>query len=783
MVNPWGSPWENHDTCDQQPACPGSLEPPPRVVLSVNASSGFGSHLSLSSPWRDDSDGDGGRFSDWATPEPTNTAVGLNPWASWGDASNKASQRRDSSAPRDSSPRKGLLATWPTGTASPPSLKHLPHARTPTVLSPALSRRSSFDLRKPDLSFKTTLEQHDASSSDHPACLTESPDALEGIKEQPPYKQTEEREKETAWGSISITKTRVDENADAKNGDRCEKSLDVELSGNSRPSTRSSNTSARVEITRESPVTSIDEDVGDVSSQRTAPSKAQDLVYMYDGLAKSIKVTGVLPANQIRSRGSQGSLSNRSMEDRQEFGDFEDASSHKSTPEPFQAPPPVQYPHRNEPGKHWDSDHHHQDGWQKTSSPVSPAYTKTSQKQNVAISIPFEKLEELFPSKEDTKVNTKPDRKRRESLYNIIHDTFTEISERKAWYRISRFGSILRNDAPDFENYVSVPWASTGIHDDTINTVQRWMQGARLGSDGPAGGGYRSSGFGWDSSAPTVSMEEIFDRKRSSRTKSPSMNDSPEAKSHITSLKSVPSSNTASFGWSSVPTELAAPPKEPVPSNAGSRDILSQTQAYYPPFTSPASILTSSPQQAPFCWGSVDILDRQPSTCSTNPTPPVSSALTDSNVHHCPNSSAPVTSNSSRPTSQPVSASTTAKKSSVVLSSPTKPKGKDNHKDEDDDDEEWGDMVSPPNMDPSVNFSSFLALAADPNSQSLTISEKTKQPLPPPPAKRSTARPKSTSGGTTTRKDAKKCILTPEDGMVTEEIVGNLPESSFLLQH
>lgn len=103
----------------------------------------------------------------------------------------------------------------------------------------------------------------------------------------------------------------------------------------------------------------------------------------------------------------------------------------------------------------------------------------------------------------------------------IPSDTFTSVAERKAWYRISRFGSIRKHNNGDDESYVRVNWNASTVRKETLVIVRRWMEedsiggrvvlGRRLGHGG-------ASMFNWDSSAPPVEIGELLaERKKKKR--------------------------------------------------------------------------------------------------------------------------------------------------------------------------------------------------------------------------------------------------------------------------
>jgi hypothetical protein len=163
--------------------------------------------------------------------------------------------------------------------------------------------------------------------------------------------------------------------------------------------------------------------------------------------------------------------------------------------------------------------------------------------------IDFTNLDTLFPNTEAT--STIPE----QLPESVIQDSFASVSQRKAWYRISRFGSIRKHNDGDDENYVRVSWNSSTVRKDTLATVRRWMEedsiggrvvlGRRLGHGG-------SSIFNWDSEAPAVEIGELLARKKQK----------PKAHARQASVNvegTVTSPTLAAFGWSSsVPSSPVA---------------------------------------------------------------------------------------------------------------------------------------------------------------------------------------------------------------------------------
>ncbi|KHO00309.1 uncharacterized protein MAM_02232 [Metarhizium album ARSEF 1941] len=166
----------------------------------------------------------------------------------------------------------------------------------------------------------------------------------------------------------------------------------------------------------------------------------------------------------------------------------------------------------------------------------------------VSYPVDFSSLNVLFPNTQA--VTAIPE----ELPEPVMQECFTSVSQRKAWYRISRFGSARKYNYGNDDNYVRVGWKDSTIRKDTLTTVRRWMEedsiggrivlGRRLGNGG-------SSMFNWDSKAPPIEIGELLAReKQKPKGRVP--------KASATREGTVTSPTTASFGWSSsIPTSPA----------------------------------------------------------------------------------------------------------------------------------------------------------------------------------------------------------------------------------
>lgn len=173
-----------------------------------------------------------------------------------------------------------------------------------------------------------------------------------------------------------------------------------------------------------------------------------------------------------------------------------------------------------------------------------------SPRTSISYPVDFSSLNILFPN---TQAATNTPEELPES---IIKESFTSVSQRKAWYRVSRFGSIRKHNGGDDDNYVRVAWKNSTIRKDTLATVRRWMEEDRIGGRVVLGrrlGHGGGSMFNWDSEAPPVEIGELLARKKQK----------PKGHAHAqqssaTLAGTVTSPIIASFGWSSsVPSSPA----------------------------------------------------------------------------------------------------------------------------------------------------------------------------------------------------------------------------------
>lgn len=100
------------------------------------------------------------------------------------------------------------------------------------------------------------------------------------------------------------------------------------------------------------------------------------------------------------------------------------------------------------------------------------------------------------------------------------------LPQRRAWHRLSRQGSPLLHDSGDPDNYTRAAWANSAISRETHAVVRRWMQEGSLLPGRTRAGGVRGSAatFGWarSSSQDPVDLSFLSRRREEGRGRSES---------------------------------------------------------------------------------------------------------------------------------------------------------------------------------------------------------------------------------------------------------------------
>lgn len=565
MDDPWGSPWATTDS-DKDPklASPSKsdLAPPPRAFLSASSSPRIPA-ASEQSPWGGDDD----EFGGWTTTSDAPSGHGV--WAGgWGGSSpNLVATPRDDGLDKESPIAwPGALATQKPANGSAfrhPSpdpwasefSEHKPlneGASTPRlVIDPAPPVEAPVDVPAKDgLDVATdpgwdtaeaTAAEEQATPSNEGVSLPSGPAIVEPIEEDPRPRSSRGRDVRTSVESC---------------GQRREY----------QSSTNSNDNTDHEDERQESPITSIDEELrvrhsNSRPGSRKASGKVQELVDKFDGLSRAASEERTVPLPRGRSTSPLSVRKRAEAGDTAEFGGFEDADQDGSLAVP--EPPPSLTSAREAvvPTEVAELAF-------EPAVPQGPFVSPITKFGPMSFPADLALIDKLFDSAAlkapDTDV--KPDE---EVPDYPISDSFTEISQRKTWYRISRLGSSRRHNAADDESYRRVAWRSSTVHDDTIKIVRRWMEEDSIAGRVTLGGGVsktQKNMFGWDSSAEPVALDAVFGRRnahsRASSLQHPSTGfalEGPDGskKKPVRGQTHRPSGSAgaavASFGWSSDP--------------------------------------------------------------------------------------------------------------------------------------------------------------------------------------------------------------------------------------
>ncbi|RYP61085.1 hypothetical protein DL771_010261 [Monosporascus sp. 5C6A] len=657
MDDAWGSPWAASDAPPKtelaQPTLPETLlSPPPRAFVgSLSSSPG-------QSPWAED-----GGFGDWGT---------------WGDS---ALQQHPTTPRLDGSGRASPFA-WPGSTATSPGLKPLPRSRTSSIFRQSSpdpwAAESSLNNRRDTVSSLAPSIQDAGSKKDRwsregvtrPTGLGIETGRCDfvgneaGLKEEASTKVAE-HELEKPLVPPVITETRDLEKPTAKsmlNNDVQEISP--------RPSSTFSHASSREIDRQDSPITSIDEDT---KCRRRGlsrkPSKVQELVGLYNGLAKAA-TEEIQPADKQditrRVKSAEGSpnpnTARREDDDGADFGDFEDAGQEDESSMPGSSAGSAVSDRSSTPKAAGEDDVPQTPAINATEPQSPPPKTTSAMKELVDkfgpinFDIDLGALDKLSPpvvSDGEPEGHAEvPDR--------LVTDSFTSISERKAWYRISRFGSLRKHDLGDEENYHRVTWSNSEARNETLRIVRRWMEEDSYTGRAILGGSKRTSVFNWDSNAAPIDLNTIFGRK--------------SVHSRTSSVQQPRDSTTSS-------AHSVGSPSAPVTAPRAS-------------FSSPNPSEMPSTPIASFGWSS--------------------------NVHESPKVDKTISAEKSRyslePPSRPsvstLSARVTAP-SAIQLHQPPQQQTSIDDEASDDDDEDWGEMVSSPALEMRHSIEGIIAVTAE----------------------------------------------------------------------
>ncbi|KAK8030010.1 hypothetical protein PG993_011301 [Apiospora rasikravindrae] len=466
MDDPWGSPWASADAAP--PNNNVLLSPPPKAFFG-------GTSLTHSpspgpSPWADDE-----TFSGWAA-KSEHDLLDVSPWAT---ASRDSPLRTPHLRSKTSSIfEKESTGSWPGS----PALNPPPRSRASSVFrSPPSPDPWAADSPWLDATPKLPPPSADTTGNNH-LKPEDAPLSRPGPSPiiQPTTKLPEEDE---AGGHAELHDSP------------------------SRPSsTSSADDNGRAPERQDSPITSIDEEANlrpQQPSARKVTGKIALLVDKFDGLARAASEE---PVEFQRPTSSRDKSKERSRETSQATAGDElkrdsavasvtsdDAREASVDNEELNGSTAVS----TSPDDKGDSFEEsstaaHSDTPRSASLPVQELIEKFGP---ISFNVDLDGLQTIFSSIPD---DADPDS---ELSDRIITDSFTNLEQRRIWYRISRYGSMRKHNSGDDENYPRIQWASSEVHEETIKVVRRWKEEDSISGRPTFGLGKRTSGFNWDSGA------------------------------------------------------------------------------------------------------------------------------------------------------------------------------------------------------------------------------------------------------------------------------------------
>ncbi|KAI1342708.1 hypothetical protein F5Y15DRAFT_313106 [Xylariaceae sp. FL0016] len=610
MDDPWGSPWATSDNNSTQelvlpPSPPKSLlSPPPRAFFSSS------SNLPNHSPWADDD-----ALTNWKGEDRSENGTQANEWGAWTDSETKGPQL---SPQLDSSGRASPLA-WPHSAATSPGLRPLPRSRASSVYRhhspdpwaselPPGDRPGSLPPPSPNPNSHTPATPLPDTANDPPLIIRETPDTKialsienDGSRDNDEQLQAAQEKDDQKTSPIHLT-TQANHATDAD----LKPEIDAPDS-HSRPSSAFSVDSQNLPDRSDSPITSVDEDSKSRARiTRKASGKVHELVGKFDGLARAASEEPTPPERhdslRIWTRDRPPRQDEVDEDDQIDFGDFEDAEPDNgdATVESSATTTSASSHSSSTPKARFkDSFSLRQRSGSEAQSPPRPRSTALRVQQlaekfgPARFEIDREATEGLFPDLDKVLANYSaedddvPDQ--------LVTDSFISTSERKTWYRISRYGTMRKHDLGDDDNYHRVAWPTCQLHTETIKIVRRWMEEDSFSGRPTLGGSRRDSVFNWNSSATPVDLNKVFARKKSiSHTRTTSI-PAPQQKSvqSVAALENRPFRN--STGDLGAMTGIAPPPVANFGWNATTAGTPAAANSIIPPGERPRTDHTSQP--------------------------------------------------------------------------------------------------------------------------------------------------------------------------------------------
>ncbi|CRK19581.1 hypothetical protein BN1723_014448 [Verticillium longisporum] len=513
MEDPWGSPWATPDTESNSQYAPteANPEPPPPAFFTTTPN-----NLNLpssQSAWLEDDS-----FGDWASPESAQSVS-----ATWGTLALGNATLSDAGqlTPKYEAKRKQSIPRWPSSRSTSPGQR-----------SRALSKKLSSDhLTHDPWSSENSLNdvRHEVAG---PLTEIQRLPALPTGLELSPHKRLPPASEVSTTIQSPRPAIAISIRHDSSSGDHADDRptppySHVEPAGSTTAST--SDGDGPHDSTREgSPITPVEEGEPGSTGERGS-SKVHQLVEMYDGIARKSNNPPELVPPPKRST-SQSPIAI-------EFSQSADikATDLKSSKEAvgerhFTSSSPDRIDARNATRQ----DKTTLNG-EYIEAHVMPKGLQAEHQvpRNYADDhLPGNDHSEMLSTKVANHEPFKVDLEQVESLFafsasnvtgadvevpdQVIVDSFESVSERRMWYRLSRYESLRRYDTGNDDNYVRITWVSSTVRSDALKTVRRWMEEDSIGQRPFRTGvakGVGGHGFGWDKASTQVDLENFFSRR------------------------------------------------------------------------------------------------------------------------------------------------------------------------------------------------------------------------------------------------------------------------------
>lgn len=607
MDDPWGSPWATNDpnpVLEPPPRASTTLELPGRILTRNRSSSNI-------SPWAIEDDG----LSDWGAADPglslPPTTATTNAWSGWtGETGLNASQTSLTTRAREGSLGLPSPPPWPTA-ASSGLLPGKTLSRKSSTLSftrqpspdPWAAEFSENQLSLPAAAHISAEQSAFAALDRHEEVEVE--DGAIKSKEEEGRPGPEAEVERTPGADVTPVppldrdvEVEPDAHVDREPGEQGREDQHPDSLSASRHSSVSNESQHEERL--DSPITSMDEDSKDrVSIPRRPSAKVQEMVNLYDGLLKKVDSTLLVPdqtRGRQRSASRAVSIQSARTDEASDFGDFEDAEEFVPSRQPSGSGSPRPASSRGTRLRSI-SKTALRNVAAATASVTSPIAEEAPHKFQelrikygpVKFTPDLDLVDKLFDVEQLEKAQPTAKDYSLDAVDGIIKDSFTEISERRTWYRISRPGTKRKHDMGDDDNYRRATWEGSKVREDATTIVRRWMEEDTYTGRPAIGGGsmIKGGGFNWDSKAEpreALSFDQIFGKRKSAQPPKAAAAQIPRPLSLQPQPTTSVHSRNSSVGVKSLPPRsplsIPAPPAGPAFGwSTGANDSLTPTSS------------------------------------------------------------------------------------------------------------------------------------------------------------------------------------------------------------